>query len=428
MSIILAIIIFSVLVLFHEFGHFLFAKLSGITVLEFSLGMGPKLFSFTKGGTVYSLKLLPLGGSCMMEGEDEDNEGPGSFNNAPIWGRIATVAAGPLFNFILAFVISVVVVGMTGYSLPTVTAVTAGSAAEKAGLKEGDLITSFDGYGTSITNDLYTYLSIEGVSTKEVEVKVKRDGERLTLRYTPDSQVRYMLGFTYYQDENEAQIGSVTLNGAMYKAGLQAGDVICEINGTVINSGAELQAYMQEHPLDGSEMEISYVRGSKVKTAKVTPTETTYAETGFSYNGAYEKGGVLATLKYGFMEMKYWIKTTILSLKMLVTGQVSVNELSGPVGIVTTIDTSYKESKSYGLAATVATMLNMMILLSANLGVMNLLPIPALDGGRLVFLVIEAIRKKPINREIEGRIHFAGFALLMLLILYVSVHDVIKLF
>ena len=128
------------------------------------------------------------------------------------------------------------------------------------------------------------------------------------------------------------------------------------------------------------------------------------------------------------MEMKYWIKTTILSLKMLVTGQVSVNELSGPVGIVTTIDTSYKESKSYGLAATVATMLNMMILLSANLGVMNLLPIPALDGGRLVFLVIEAIRKKPINREIEGRIHFAGFALLMLLILYVSVHDVIKLF
>ena len=257
---------------------------------------------------------------------------------------------------------------------------------------------------------------------------MKRDGEKLTLRYTPDSQVRYMLGFTYYQDENEAQIGSVTLNGAMYKAGLQAGDVICEINGTVINSGAELQAYMQEHPLDGSEIEISYVRGSKVKTAKVTPEETTYAETGFTYNGAYEKGGVPATLKYGFMEMKYWIKTTILSLKMLVTGQVSVNELSGPVGIVTTIDTSYKESKSYGLAATVATMLNMMILLSANLGVMNLLPIPAMDGGRLVFLVIEAIRKKPINREIEGRIHFAGFALLMLLILYVSVHDVIKLF
>ncbi|MEI3244822.1 MAG: PDZ domain-containing protein [Lachnospiraceae bacterium] len=173
------------------------------------------------------------------------------------------MAAGPLFNFILAFVISVVVVGMTGYSLPTVTAVTAGSAAEKAGLKEGDLITSFDGYGTLITNDLYTYLSIEGVSTKEVEVKVKRDGERLTLRYTPDSQVRYMLGFTYYQDENEAQIGSVILNGAMYKAGLQAGDVICEINGTVINSGAELQAYMQEHPLDGSEIEISYVREVK---------------------------------------------------------------------------------------------------------------------------------------------------------------------
>ena len=147
MSIILAIVIFSVLVLFHEFGHFLFAKLSHITVLEFSLGMGPRLFSFEKGGTKYSLKLLPLGGSCMMEGEDEDNDDPGSFNNAPIGGRIATVAAGPVFNFILAFVISVIVVGMTGYSLPIVASVDEGSAAEAAGLKAGDRITSFNGYG-----------------------------------------------------------------------------------------------------------------------------------------------------------------------------------------------------------------------------------------------------------------------------------------
>ena len=133
-------------------------------------------------------------------------------------------------------------------------------------------------------------------------------------------------------------------------------------------------------------------------------------------------------VRYGFCEMKYWVKTTILSLKMLVTGKVSVNEMSGPVGIVSTIDNTYQESKSYGLTAMVATMLNMMILLSANLGVMNLLPIPALDGGRLVFLILEAIRRKPIDREIEGKIHFAGFALLMLLILYVSVHDVMKLF
>lgn len=428
MSIILAILIFSVLVLFHEFGHFLFAKLSHITVLEFSLGMGSRLFSFEKGGTKYSLKLLPLGGSCLMEGEDEDNDDPGSFNNAPIAGRIATVAAGPVFNFILAFVVSMIVVGLTGYSLPVVSSVEAGSAAEAAGIREGDRITSFDGYGTSIADELYTYLALEGLDGSPITVEYVRDGQKGTLTYTPDSEEKYMLGFTYYNDESEAKIGSVTLNGAMYKAGLQAGDVICEINGTVINSGKELQDYMNEYTMDGSEMEITYIRGDKVKSVAVAPTVTTYARIGFDYGGSIEKAGFGEMVRYGFCEMKYWVKTTILSLKMLVTGKVSVNEMSGPVGIVSTIDNTYQESKSYGLTAMVATMLNMMILLSANLGVMNLLPIPALDGGRLVFLILEAIRRKPIDREIEGKIHFAGFALLMLLILYVSVHDVMKLF
>lgn len=428
MSIILAIVIFSVLVLFHEFGHFLFAKLSHITVLEFSLGMGPRLFSFEKGGTKYSLKLLPLGGSCMMEGEDEDNDDTGSFNNAPIAGRIATVAAGPVFNFILAFVISVIVVGMTGYSLPIVASVDEGSAAEAAGLKAGDRITSFNGYGTSIADDLYTYLALEGLDGNPVTVEYVRDGEKGSLTYVPDSEQKYMLGFSYYDDENEAKIGSVTLDGAMFGAGIQAGDVICEIDGTVINSGKELQVYMEEHPMDGSEIDITYIRKDKVKSVSVAPAVTNYAQTGFTYNGAYEKAGFGDMLRYGFHEMKYWVKTTILSLKMLFTGKVSVNDMSGPVGIVSTIDSTYQESKSYGLTVTIATMLNMVILLSANLGVMNLLPIPALDGGRLIFLILEAIRRKPINREIEGRIHFAGFALLMLLILYVSVHDVIKLF
>ena len=145
MSIILAILIFSVLVLFHEFGHFLFAKLSHITVLEFSLGMGPRLFSFEKGGTKYSLKLLPLGGSCLMEGEDEDNDDPGSFNDAPIAGRIATVAAGPVFNFILAFFGAMIIVSIIGYDPPQVLQVTEGSPEAEAGLQPGDIITEFEG-------------------------------------------------------------------------------------------------------------------------------------------------------------------------------------------------------------------------------------------------------------------------------------------
>ena len=133
-------------------------------------------------------------------------------------------------------------------------------------------------------------------------------------------------------------------------------------------------------------------------------------------------------LKYGALEIKYMIRTTILSLKELVTGQLGFQNLSGPVGVVDAIGTTYEESKSEGVLMLWMNMLNMAVLLSANLGVMNLLPLPALDGGRLVFLVIEAIRKKPINREIEGRIHFAGLMALMVLMVVVMYNDILKIF
>ncbi len=428
MSILLALLIFSVLVLFHEFGHFLFAKLNHITVLEFSLGMGPKLFSFERGGTLYCLKLLPFGGSCMMQGEDGEDELEGSFNAAPVWGRISVVAAGPIFNFILAFIFAMVVVGISGFDRPTVTMVEEGSAAEAAGLRTGDQITKFDGYGVSLGRDLYMYINLVGAPDDQVQVEYLRDGVKQSLSYVPDSEERYMLGFNYYADDQEPLVASVSLGGAMAKAGVKSGDVILELDGTVIDTGTELEKYMADHPMDGSVIHIVYKQGNKIKEADVTPSVQEAVNIGFSYNMAYEKAAALGILRYGFEEVKYWVKTTVLSLRMLVTGKVGINDMSGPVGIVSTIGDTYEESKSYGAAVTLATMLELVILLSANLGVMNLLPIPALDGGRLIFLLVEAVRRKPVNRELEGKIHFAGFALLMLLIVYVSVHDIVKLF
>ena len=147
MKIIIAIIIFSAIILFHELGHFLLAKKNHIVVTEFSLGMGPRILSTEKNGTRYSWKLLPIGGSCAMLGEDTDEEDePGTFNSASVWGRISVVAAGPVFNFIMAFVLSVIIVGVMGYEPSTVTSVKEGSAAETAGLQEGDVITSYQGY------------------------------------------------------------------------------------------------------------------------------------------------------------------------------------------------------------------------------------------------------------------------------------------
>ena len=142
---------------------------------------------------------------------------------------------------------------------------------------------------------------------------------------------------------------------------------------------------------------------------------------------AYQKAAALSVVPHALIEVKYMIRSTLLSLKELVRGKVGVEELSGPIGVVSAIDDTYQESKSLGIVAIIINLLNMAVLLSANLGVMNLLPIPALDGGRLVLLIVEAIRRKPLNQEIEGRIHFAGFILLMILMVFVMFNDVIKL-
>ena len=156
MKIVIAIIIFSAIILIHEFGHFLFAKLNGIGVTEFSLGMGPRLFSFQRGETRYSVKILPLGGSCAMVGEDTAEEDiPGAFNAAPVWGRISVVAAGPIVNFILAFILSVIIVGFMGYDPAEVMEVQEGSPAAEAGLQKGDIITEYDSYHVDLAKDMY---------------------------------------------------------------------------------------------------------------------------------------------------------------------------------------------------------------------------------------------------------------------------------
>ena len=145
MKILIAVIIFSAIIIIHELGHFLLAKKNGIVVTEFSLGMGPRLFSTQKGETRYSVKLFPIGGSCAMLGEDTGEELPGTFNSAPVWGRISVVAAGPVFNFILAFILSVVITAFVGYDPAEIMEVEGGSPAAEAGLRKGDIITEYDG-------------------------------------------------------------------------------------------------------------------------------------------------------------------------------------------------------------------------------------------------------------------------------------------
>lgn len=347
-TLLLFVLIFGLVVISHEFGHFLLAKAGGIHVVEFSVGMGPTIFSFQKKETKYSLKLFPIGGACIFEGEDglaarEGEESDGSFLKASVWRRISTVAAGPVFNFILAFIIALIMVNLVAIREPVATQVTRGSAAEQAGLQDGDKILSLNGEKIYLYQEiqLFTYLYKSG----EIEVEYERDGERYTTYLTPqydEAQGRYLLGI--------ANAEFVELKG-------------------------------------------------------------------------------LDAFRYAWYEMRYSVKNTYKSLAMLLQGQVKRQDVAGPVGIaVNVVGKTYEQTKDMGFMNVFVNMMNITLMLSVNLGILNLLPIPALDGGRLVFLLVEVIRGKPVPPEKEGMVHFIGLMFFMVLMVLLLFNDISNIF
>lgn len=347
MTFIFFVLIFGIVVVSHEFGHFLIAKMNGIHVVEFAVGMGPNICSFTKGETKYSLKLLPIGGACMFEGEDglnvqEGDSSEGSFMNANVWARIATVVAGPIFNFILGAIASIIIVSLVVIHLPVINVVEGGAAME-AGLQENDRIIALNGEKVYLFEEMALFNRING--GKEAIVQFERDGEIMETRLTPK-----------YDPETGGYLIGVYCNA--------------------------------------------------------------YAE---------EKG--LARLKYAWYEVRFCVQQTYKSLAMLVKGQIHRDEVAGPVGIaVNVVGKTYEETKEYGGVTVFVNMLNIVMVLSINLGIMNLLPIPALDGGRLVFMLIEVVRGKPIPPEKEGIVHFVGLMFFMALMVFVLFNDLRNIF
>ncbi len=429
LNIIIGILIFTVIVVVHELGHMLLAKKAGISVPEFSVGFGPRLFSFKIGETRYSFKLLPLGGSCQMLGEDEIMEDERAFNNKGVWARFSVLFAGPFFNFLLAFVLSIIIIAIAGIDHPTVTLVTEGSAAEAAGLQAGDIITSFDGSRTRVGRELAMYFEFNKLGAEPVEVEYERNGEDYETVLTPKLNTTYRLGFSYMADSTEPAVTEVSKGGAMELAGVEAGDVILSIDGTAVKTGEEVMLYFSEHPMDGSSVTLEVKRGGETRSLTVTPNYIEEYLAGFSYNYHYrEKTGPFETLGYALNEVKYWIVSTVKSLGKLITGQLSTDQIGGPVRIVKELGSTIESSKEDGTLYVVLNLMNWAILLSANLGVMNLLPLPALDGGRIVFVLIEAIRGKPISKEKEGMVHLIGFILLMVLMVFVFYNDIKNIF
>lgn len=423
MSIVISLIVFSLLVLIHEFGHFLLAKKNGIGVTEFSLGMGPRILSFDKGGTKYSWKAIPFGGSCMMVGEDTEEEGENSFNSKSVWARISVVAAGPIFNFILAFVLAIVYISMQGYDSPKLNYVDENSPASEAGMQEGDIIIEYDGKNIVIYRDYWLYDYLNPLSGKDITVKYERDGKEYETVVKPDKA--YSLGISYYADDNPCKI-SVEENTAVYEAGIRSDDIITSINGEELSTGKEVNNYMGSNPLDGSLVKITVLRDGVEKNYEVTPKEAGYT-LGF-YVGEYVKANPLEVIRYSFTELRYDAEATWEGFKQIVTGKANKDDVAGPVGIVKVVGDSYEQTKDYGFKYVFLQISYLVILLSVNLGIVNLIPFPALDGGRLVFLFIEAIRGKPVPREKEAIVHFAGMILLMIFMVIVLCNDITKFF
>ena len=425
----IAFIIFSVIILFHEFGHFAVAKLNGVAVEEFSFGFGPRLISAVKNGTRYSWKALPFGGSCQMKGMlGEEEEGQevdeDSFNAKSKGRRAAIVFAGPLFNIILAFFAAVILVGVLGADPALVT-----NTSEGVPLMEGDQILSINGRGMSTGRDVDGYFSYRTLHEGDViRATFKRNGEKHTESWTVLTEHRIMMGISYYADGNEAMLSAVQEGSPAEEAGLKAGDVLTSINGTAIGSGEELQNYISEHELTDEEITLGVHRNGRDFETALVPRVLAYSVPGFACYTVREKVSPAATLGYAAAEIRFWIRTVFSSLRMLVTGRAGVEDLSGPVGVVNVISDTYEEVESEGALIIAMTMLNLLILLSSNVGIMNLLPLPALDGGRLLLILIELVIGRKVNQKAENIINFVGMALLMLLMVIVLYNDILKLF
>lgn len=423
MSIFLSVIVFGILVLIHEFGHFLLAKKNGIGVNEFTIGLGPKIVGFQKGETMYCWRLIPFGGACLMVGEDEDNDSENSFNSKPVWSRIAVVAAGPIFNFVLAFVLSIVLIGISGYDRCTVLDVREGSGAWESGLREGDVIREYDGKKIVISRDLWLYQYMNDVTDEPIDITYLRDGKEYEIQM-PTSQ-RYIMGISYYGTDEPCEITSIVKGSAADEAGLQVKDVVISVNGDAVSTGKELNELLDEKPLTAEPVEFQVKRGDETKTLTMVPKQI--YDTGFNFTMGREKANALETLRYSFTELRYNMESTLKGFLMLFTGKASKDDVSGPVGIVNIVGDTYENTKESGALVVFLNIANLVILFSVNLGVLNLLPFPALDGGRLVFLFLEAVRGKPVAREKEAIVHLIGMVILMILMVLILVNDIGKL-
>lgn len=427
MHLILAILAFNIIVIVHELGHFLAARRMGIRVLEFSLFIGPKLFSITRGGTQYSVRLFPIMAYVKMEGEEEASDSETAFNNRPKYARALTIIAGPLANLLLAAVLLTGYFALQGYQTMEIGRIAEGSPAAAAGMRSGDRIVSYGGKRTYIPVDVIQFLYVS--KGEPVTVEFERDGSlyegELNPIYHPETttpMIGVVLDLTDPKGSNVLK--EVSPGSPAEKAGLQAGDRIVAINGIEVDSYEKLVELVKNNGI--SELELSAERNGGQINTSLTPIEVKtdeWYEIGLEFT--YAKGNVLDSFVHSAAFTYSIIRSVFYSPEWLITGKANVSDMMGPIGMVSTITTTVSQAPNVGQMLTY--LMYITGLLSVAIGATNLLPFPMLDGGRLVLIGIEAVRGKPLSPEKETVISIAGFIIIILLGIYIAYNDILRL-
>jgi regulator of sigma E protease len=431
MGILVALIALSFLILIHELGHFIAAKSVGIKVLEFSIFMGPKLFSVKKGETVYSLRLIPMGGYVKMEDDDEEaSDDIRSFTRQPIWKRALVIGSGPVMNIILAFVLAAIVLSSVGYATNRVSYLGENSPLRAAGMEQGDRLISYAGKRLyDPASDISIMLYGEDGSPKDIIYEDADTGERVTRTITPArTQTIWRLGFTAVAENgvgtNEIQM--MEDDSPLRAAGIRRGDIVTKIDGIPVNSTREIQQVLNvTRPDKEAPLTIEVSRNGKTlifENIKPYPYSQFTLDLGFER----QKGSFFGTIKAAWNFSVSTIRNVFVTLGWLFNGTISFRELSGPVGIIGSVGSVVQEKQP--VSDIILNLMYLSAFISINLGVMNLLPFPALDGSILLILLIEKIRGKPMPQERVGLISMIGFMLLICFLIATLFNDIPRWF
>lgn len=405
------------LILIHEAGHFLIAKLFKVKVEEFAIGFGPKIFTKQGKETKYELRLIPLGGFVRMEGEEQRSESERSFNNASIPKRMGIVAAGAIVNIVFGILVYFIIISATGNNVSTIVDSTnEGYVASEVNIQSGDEIKEINGKKIRLKSDIDQIL--QESNGEELTLLIDRNNEEKEIKLKPTEKQTKSTGIYVSQaqtGEKATQVIQIEKGSNAEKDGLKANDIIRKINGVDVTGDVQkLVSQIQNTTTEKANVEID--RDGEIISLDLTIDTIPVYYLGINFKMA--ENNFANNVYYAFFETGNFLGSIFENIKMLFTGKVGLDQMTGPIGI------SNMVSQTTGFVD----FMYLLALVSISLGITNLLPIPALDGGKLLILIIEAIRRKPMKEEIEIGIQLAGFFILISLTIFISYKDILRIF